>query len=73
MIVKNTAYFYVAGWLHEDFRAAFLIRLVKFKKWINKFCRENNLFYFYKHRINIKTIAGVYQKFTMIALPIMRW
>ncbi|EPC83119.1 hypothetical protein Lpp126_04548 [Lacticaseibacillus paracasei subsp. paracasei Lpp126] len=62
----------MGGWLHEDFRAAFLIRLVKFKKWINKFCRENNLFYFYKHRVNIKTIAGVYQKFAMIALPIMR-
>jgi hypothetical protein len=62
----------VAGWLHEDFRAAFLIRLVKFKKWINKFCRENNLFYFYKHRVNIKTIAGVYQRLTMIALSIMR-
>lgn len=37
MIVKNTAYFYVTGWLHEDFRAAFLIRFEKFKKWINKF------------------------------------
>lgn len=37
MIVKNTAYFYVANWLREDFRAAFLIRFEKFKKLINKF------------------------------------